>query len=97
MSDLAYAYAAIEGMAAELKTFVGTLETRLANDVDRQYNNLLANGWSGAAADSFQTAKQVWHGKVIEMNTTLTQLQGALSTAGTDMSATDNSLIGLFG
>jgi WXG100 family type VII secretion target len=96
MSDLAYEYGVIEGMASELKRFVDNLELRLKNDVESAFNGLLANGWSGAGADSFQTAKVEWQRRVDEMQTTLTQLKTALSTAGTDMNATDQSLIGLF-
>ena len=96
MGDLAYQYEQIEGMAAELKRFVDNLELRLSNDVDQAFNGLLANGWSGAGADSFNTAKIEWHKRVDEMQLTLTQLKTALSTAGTDMNATDQSLIGLF-
>ena len=96
MGDLAYQYEQIEGMAAELKRFVDNLENRLSNDVDKAFNGLLANGWSGAAADSFQTAKAEWHKRVDEMQLTLTQLKTALSTAGTDMNSTDQSFIGLF-
>jgi WXG100 family type VII secretion target len=96
MSDLAYEYGMIEGMASELKRFVDNLELRLRNDVESAFNGLLANGWSGAGADSFQTAKTEWGRRVDEMQTTLTQLKTALSTAGTDMNATDQSLIGLF-
>jgi WXG100 family type VII secretion target len=97
MSDLAYAYEQIEQMAGQLKNFVGQLEARLSGDVDREFKNLVANGWTGKGANAFQNASATWHGKTLEMNTTLTQLQTALSTAGTDMSATDNSLVGLFG
>jgi WXG100 family type VII secretion target len=97
MSDLAYVYEQIEAMAGELKKFVGQLETRLTNDVDRQFKSLLEGGWTGVGADSFGTASAAWHQKTLEMNTTLTQLTGALSTAGTDMSSTDSSLVGLFG
>jgi WXG100 family type VII secretion target len=96
MGDLAYQYEQIEGMASELKRFVDNLENRLSNDVDKAFNGLLANGWSGAGADSFQTAKAEWHKRVDEMQLTLTQLKTALSTAGTDMNSTDQSLIGLF-
>ena len=96
MGDLAYQYEQIESMASELKRFVDQLENRLSNDVDKAFNGLLANGWSGAGADSFQTAKVAWHQKVDEMQMTLTQLKTALSTAGTDMNSTDQSLIGLF-
>ena len=96
MSDLAYQYEQIEGMASELKRFVDNLEMRLSNDVDQAFKGLLANGWSGAGADSFNTASMEWHKRVDEMQLTLTQLKTALSTAGTDMNSTDQSLIGLF-
>ena len=96
-NDLAYDYAAISGMASQLRGFVSNLDARLSNDVDQQFKNLLANGWSGAAADSFQTASAAWHQLVGEMNMALTQLHGAVDTSGTDMQSTDSGLTGLFG
>lgn len=96
-SDLVYNYGAIDGMVAQLQSFVNALDTRLSNDVDREFKNLLAHGWSGSAADSFQGASAQWHAKVAEMNAALTQLHGAVGSSGTDMSSTDSGLTGLFG
>src|SRR5690348_2783549 len=97
MTDLAFIYAQIDDMVMQLKGFVGQLDTRLSTDVDRQFKNLVTHGWGGAASRAFNDASTTWHTKVGELNTTLTQLHGALSTAGTDMSSTDKSLVSLFG
>jgi WXG100 family type VII secretion target len=95
-SDLRYEHAAIEAMAGQLKAFVGRIDARLTNDVDRAFKNLLAGGWSGMAADSFQSASAAWHGKTVEMGSMLTMLQNAVNTASVDMNAKDKSLMGLF-
>lgn len=97
MSDLEYAYEQIDGMAMELKGFVGQVEQRLSSDVDVAFKQLCADGWGGAAERAFQAASQAWHSKTLEMSTTLTQLHSALGTANTDMGATDQSLVSLFG
>ena len=96
-SDLVYNYSSIEGMASQLQGFVNALDTRLSNDVDKQFKNLIQHGWTGQAADAFQSASAQWHAKVAEMNTALTQLHGAVNTSSTDMNSTDSGLTGLFG
>ena len=57
----------------------------------------MAHGWGGESSQAFDRASAAWHGKTTEMSTTLSQLHGALSTASSDVSATDHSLVGLFG
>ena len=97
MTDLAFIYHQIDDMVVQLKSFVGQLETRLTGDVDREFKNLVAHGWGGEASQAFDRASAAWHQKTTEMGTTLTQLHGALNTAGGDVKATDHSLVGLFG
>jgi len=95
--DMAYEGARIEAMCAQLQGFVNRLEQRLSTDVDREFKSLIATGWKGAGADAFGQASTVWHGKTVEMNTTLTSLKTKVHAASTDMNGTDNGLRGLFG
>jgi WXG100 family type VII secretion target len=95
--DLAYEYGMIDGMAVQLKGFVGQLDSRLTNDVDKEFQTLCDNGWDGDSARAFHAAKTEWHGKCTEMSTTLTQLHGVLGNANTDMQSKDKSLMSLFG
>jgi uncharacterized protein YukE len=96
-SDLKYEHASIADMAGELKQFVNQIDNRLSRDVESRFKALIETGqFSGLAADSFRTASAAWNAKCQEYQTTLTQLQLAVTNASGDMDAKDKSLMGLF-
>lgn len=97
MSDLRYEHTAIQGMAAELKRFVGQIDSDLAQNIEKRFNVLCqAENFDGQAKQAFQDASVAWNGLTRDKSAQLTELQAAVGLATDDMAALDGSLRGLF-
>lgn len=96
MPDLAYNHAAIEQMAAELKAFVGQIDSQLAQTVEAEYNKLLAADWTGEAATTFTTAKAKWNDLTNDYQVGLTAFQAKVQASNQDMQMTDKEMAKMF-
>ncbi len=90
MSDdsLVYDFSGIDTLSGSIAAFVTQMNQHL-DEVDRTFNNLLANGWSGAGANAFQGCSNTWHGKANEMATTLQTLSTKVGNAAANMQQAD--------
>jgi WXG100 family type VII secretion target len=86
--NLVYNFGGIDTMAATIASFVAQMNADLA-EVDSKFQNLVADGWHGKAAESFYACSQKWHGGADQMAQTLQKLSSAVGTAGANMSAAD--------
>jgi WXG100 family type VII secretion target len=93
--SIIYDFSGIGSVTEQISAFVrqtrGTLD-----DVEREFNTLLANGWTGTAADSFNGCRTAWNKAANDMATTLATLGGKVDTAATDMQQTDRANAGRF-
>ncbi|OLB75112.1 MAG: hypothetical protein AUI14_21675 [Actinobacteria bacterium 13_2_20CM_2_71_6] len=88
MGDITYNFAGIETVAASIASFVSQMNEHL-NHVDSTFNNLIANGWTGSAADAFQGCKAKWHSNADAMASTLQTLSQRVGTASVNMAQAD--------
>jgi|GEM_PF-3465489 len=87
---LVYDFAGIDTVSASINAFVGQMNEQLA-EVERAFNALLANGWTGAGANAFQGCKAQWHSNAHQMSLTLQQLGQKVGEAAVNMQAADNA------
>jgi len=92
---LVYEFGGIDTMAGQIAAFVKQMNTNLA-EVDNKFKTLLADGWSGKAADSFQVCSNKWHTGADQMAQTLQQLSTKVGNAGANMAAADAQAAGRF-
>jgi WXG100 family type VII secretion target len=86
--DLVYDFNGINSLSGSITAFVTQMNEHL-NEVDRTFNNLLANGWQGAGADAFQGQSQKWHSNADQMATTLQTLSQKVGNAAVNMQQAD--------
>ncbi|MFG2042838.1 WXG100 family type VII secretion target [Dactylosporangium sp. NPDC048998] len=87
-NDLVYDFNGITSLSGSITAFVSQMNEHLA-EVDRTFNNLLANGWSGAGADAFQGCSQKWHANADQMAQTLQTLSQKVGDAAVNMQQAD--------
>jgi len=92
---LVYDFGGIDTVSASIAAFVGQMNGQLA-DVDRAFNGLLANGWTGAGANAFQGCSVQWHSNADAMAQTLQMLGQKVGTAAVNMQAADNAAAARF-
>ncbi len=92
---IVYDFGGIDTTSASIAAFVGQMNQQLS-DVDRMFNNLLANGWTGAGANAFQGCSTQWHTNADQMAQTLQMLGQKVGTAGVNMQAADNAAAARF-
>jgi WXG100 family type VII secretion target len=89
MSDnLVYDFNGINSLSGSIAAFVAQMNTHL-DDVDRTFNHLIANGWSGAGAEAFQTCSSQWHNLANQMANTLHSLSQKVGNAAVNMAQAD--------
>jgi WXG100 family type VII secretion target len=86
--NLVYNFNGIDSLSGSIAAFVAQMNSHL-EDVDRTFNNLIANGWSGAGADAFQECSAEWHKLANQMATTLQTLSTKVGNASVNMAAAD--------
>ena len=86
--DLVYDFNGISSLSGSITAFVSQMNEHLA-EVDRTFNNLLANGWSGGAADAFQGCSSRWHTNADQMAQTLHTLSQKVGDAAANMQQAD--------
>jgi WXG100 family type VII secretion target len=96
MPDIAYNFGGIEQMAAELRTFVGQIDSQLASTVEAEYNKLLDANWTGEAATAFTQAKAKWNDLTADYQAGLTAFQAKVSASGENMQMRDGELARMF-
>jgi WXG100 family type VII secretion target len=90
-----YNFDGINSVSASIATFVNDMNETLSQ-VDRTFGNLLADGWSGPAADAFQGCSQKWHDNANQMATTLQQLSQKVGDAAVNMHQADQAAAARF-
>jgi WXG100 family type VII secretion target len=86
--NLVYDFGGIDSLSGSIAAFVTQMNQHL-DEVDRTFNNLIANGWSGAGADAFQGASTQWHNLADQMATTLQSLSTKVGNAAVNMQQAD--------
>jgi WXG100 family type VII secretion target len=87
-SPIAYNFDGIDSLSGQIATFVSQMNETLA-EVDRTFQNLLANDWHGAGADAFGPARDKWNSNAQQMAETLQNLAGKLSNSAMNMHQAD--------
>ena len=87
-SPIAYNFDGIDSLAGQIAAFVGQMNSTL-EEVDRTFQNLLANDWHGAGADAFGPASEKWHSNANQMAETLQNLSTKLSNSAMNMHQAD--------
>src|SRR5262245_9697230 len=86
--DLVYDFNGITSLSGSIAAFVAQMNQHL-EDVDRTFNQLLADGWAGAGADAFQGLSAKWHAGANQMATTLQTLSTKVGDAAVNMAQAD--------
>jgi len=92
---LVYQFGGIDTMAGQIASFVTQMNSDLA-EVDQRFRTLLAEGWTGKAADSFSACSAKWNQGAAQMAQTLQQLSTKVGNAGANMAAADAQAAGRF-
>src|SRR3954471_963759 len=96
MSDsMLYSFGSIAQSSSAVQAFVARTHNELS-EVDNAFKQLIALGWSGPAADSFQALSARWHGLADEMANTINTLGVKVGVAGDDMHAADQAAAARF-
>jgi WXG100 family type VII secretion target len=91
-----YNFDGISSVAGSITTFVNDMNQTLS-EVDTTFRNLLAEGWSGPAADAFQGCSTKWHQNANQMAETLQHLSQKVGNAAVNMQQADQSAAARFG
>jgi WXG100 family type VII secretion target len=94
--DLVYNYGGISTIAGAIDSFVGQMRANL-DEVDTEFKNLIAHGWTGSGSDAFNNCSSKWHAAAEEMAQTLNTLKQKVDNAGIHMHATDGRVATRFG
>lgn len=92
---MVYDFNHIDSVSGAIASFVSSMNQQLS-EVDSVFNNLLADGWTGAGAQAFQGCKTQWHNNADQMAQTLQTLSTKVSQAGANMNQADQSAAGRF-
>ena len=85
---IVYNFDGIDSLSGQIAAFVTQMNTTL-QEVERTFENLLANDWHGAGADAFGPARQKWHDNAEQMAQTLQNLAAKLSNSAMNMHQAD--------
>ncbi|WP_107654221.1 WXG100 family type VII secretion target [Nocardia suismassiliense] len=80
-----------QSIVAEARNITSMLE-----DFHKQVTDFVTNYWKGDANDAFAMLQSQWNTSVTQLNATLETAGRAVSTGNSDLQATDTSLAGLF-
>jgi WXG100 family type VII secretion target len=94
-SPIVYNFDGISSVSGQITAFVGDLNGTLS-DVDRTFQNLLADGWAGRGADAFQGASVKWHASANQMAETLQRLATKVGGAAVNMQQADQAAAARF-
>ncbi|MFC9435179.1 WXG100 family type VII secretion target, partial [Nocardia sp. NPDC057030] len=83
--------AGAQSIVAEAKNISSMLE-----DFHKQVTDFVTNYWKGDANDAFAQLQSQWNTSVTQLNATLETAGRAVSSGNTDLQSTDTSLAGLF-
>jgi WXG100 family type VII secretion target len=86
--NLVYDFNGIDSLSGSIAAFVSQMNEHLS-EVDRTFNDLLANGWSGAGANALQGCSNKWHSNADQMAQTLQTLSQRVGNAAVNMQAAD--------
>jgi WXG100 family type VII secretion target len=92
---MVYNFEGISSASSSIAAFVGDMNETLSQ-VDSTFRNLLADGWSGPAADAFAGCSQKWHQNADQMAQTLQQLSQKVGNAAVNMQQADQSAAARF-
>jgi WXG100 family type VII secretion target len=92
---IVYHFDGISSVSGSIGTFVSQMNETLS-DVDRTFNNLLADGWTGAGASAFQGASVKWHNNADQMAQTLQTLAQKVGNAAVNMQQADQAAAARF-
>jgi WXG100 family type VII secretion target len=92
---LVYNFDGINTVAGQVAAFTADMNAQLA-DVDKTFQNLLADGWQGAGANAFQGASVAWHKSADQMTQTLQQLAQKVGNAAVNMQQADQAAAARF-
>ena len=92
---LVYGFESISSISGTIAAFVNDMNETL-NQVDTTFRNLLADGWTGPAAEAFAGCSQKWHQNADQMAQTLQMLSQKVGTAGANMQAADQAAAARF-
>ncbi|WP_433661752.1 WXG100 family type VII secretion target [Nocardia sp. CA-128927] len=70
--------------------------TSMLEDFHKQVTDFVTNYWKGDANDAFAQLQTQWNTSVTQLNATLETAGRAVSTGNTDLQSTDTNLAGLF-
>lgn len=87
-NPIVYDFAGIDAVAGQIEAFVSQMNATLG-DVDSKFRSLLADGWTGAGADSFGVQSQKWHRDADQMASTLRRLSAAAGNSAVNMQQAD--------
>jgi WXG100 family type VII secretion target len=87
--NLYYDFAGITNIADAINRFCSDMDQQLG-DVESTFNNLIANGWSGAGADQFGIQQKKWHTNAADLKATLQLLGTKVGNAAFHMNDADN-------
>jgi WXG100 family type VII secretion target len=93
--NIVYDFNGIDSLSAQIAAFVNDMNQTLG-EVDRQFQGLLAAGWSGAAADAFQGCSANWHRNAEKMAETLNRLGTTVGNAAVNMRQADQQAAARF-
>ncbi|MBO0866998.1 MAG: WXG100 family type VII secretion target [Micromonosporaceae bacterium] len=93
---LQYNFVGIEAVASEITNFVNEMNNQLST-LDTEFKGLLADGWEGQAANSFQACSAKWNSGAQQMAQTLQQLSAKVGQASADMASADARNAARFG
>ncbi|WP_194834106.1 WXG100 family type VII secretion target [Nocardia sp. XZ_19_369] len=83
--------AGAQSIVAEARNITAMLE-----DFHKQVTDFVTNYWKGDANEAFAQLQSQWNTSVTQLNATLETAGRAVSSGNTDLQATDTSLAGLF-
>jgi WXG100 family type VII secretion target len=93
--SIVYDFSGIDTISGSIAAFVAQMNESLS-EVDTTFNDLLAQGWQGGAADAFQGCKQKWHANADAMAQTLHALSQKVGNASANMAAADQAAAARF-
>jgi WXG100 family type VII secretion target len=86
-----YNFAEISDVATAIGTYEGEMDGAL-NDLYRQFKQLFAQDWQGAAGEACDQAQQKWSQGALEIKTALSQVGKKLGASAEQMQATDRQI-----
>jgi WXG100 family type VII secretion target len=96
MTDpIVYSFPGIESVSAAIGDFVRQMHEHLS-EVERTFNGLVTDGWTGAGADAFGGCAKRWNDNAGQMALTLGDLGRAVGEASLNMLQADHAAAATF-